>query len=468
MSYTLPFFPLGTQIYTAGGGPPAAPRLTLNTQLVAGHRRSLPPLLAALATVVHGHMWLLLPPFTDIRGANSAGGADIVQCPSNSGRLYSVVYVDDIAKGFTNEHRMALLDQIPPYALDGPPAAPVVSAVAPTHGPTAGGTPVVITGTGFATATSVDFGATSAPGFVIGGPTSISVNSPAHIFATVDVTVTNPLGTSPTSGADQFTYQDVPTVTSLTPAFGPAAGGTSVVIAGTNFSAVSAVTFGATPAASYVVNSTIQITAVSPAHAGGVVDVTVTTLAGTSALSGADQFTFVAAPTVTKVTPNGNGAVAGGNAVTITGTGFAAPVTVKFGANSATSVVLVSGTSVTCVSPAGSLGTVDVRVTCPGGTSAVVFEDQFSYQAAGSPVINSMAPQTGTHLGGTSVVITGLNFSTVTAVRFDLVNATGFVVNSATQITAMTAAGAAGSGYCDVVNPVNTSARGPGGAWTYT
>jgi outer membrane protein assembly factor BamB len=71
----------------------------------------------------------------------------------------------------------------------------------------------------------------------------------------------------------------VPTVSSVTPNSGPAAGGTSVTIAGSGFTGATAVAFGQTAAASYVLNSDSQITAVSPAEPDGTVDVTVTTTA---------------------------------------------------------------------------------------------------------------------------------------------------------------------------------------------
>ncbi len=84
----------------------------------------------------------------------------------------------------------------------------------------------------------------------------------------------------------------VPTVTSVTPSSGSTAGGTSATIAGTNLTGATAVKFGSTNAASYNVDSAIQITATSPAGSAGAVDVTVTTAGGTSATSGADQFTY--------------------------------------------------------------------------------------------------------------------------------------------------------------------------------
>ena len=70
-----------------------------------------------------------------------------------------------------------------------------------------------------------------------------------------------------------------------------------------------------------MVNDT-TITADSPAGTG-TVDVTVTTPAGTSATSAADQFTYTVAvaPTVTGLSPT-TGSQAGGTLVTITGTEF--------------------------------------------------------------------------------------------------------------------------------------------------
>src|SRR5206468_172260 len=148
--------------------------------------------------------------------------------------------------------------------------------------------------------------------------------------ATVDVRVTTVGGTSATSGADQFTFVAAPTVTSVNPTAGPTAGGTSVTIAGTNFTGATSVKFGATNATSFSVDNASQITATSPADAAATVDVTVTTAGGTSATSGADEFTFVAAPSITSLSPTA-GPSAGGNSVVITGTNLTGATSVKFG-----------------------------------------------------------------------------------------------------------------------------------------
>jgi hypothetical protein len=150
----------------------------------------------------------------------------------------------------------------------------------------------MITGTNFTAEPSVRFGTNSATGVTVNSPTSITATAPAGT-GTVDVTVTTPSGTSPTSEADRFTYEP-PTVTKVEPNRGSPAGGTAVTITGTGFTGATAVKFGATDAKTFTVNSDTSITAVSPKVKGGssTVDVTVTTPAATSPTSTADQFTF--------------------------------------------------------------------------------------------------------------------------------------------------------------------------------
>jgi hypothetical protein len=167
---------------------------------------------------------------------------------------------------------------------------PTVTGVEPNHGPAAGGTSVTITGANLTGASAVRFGSTSATSFKVNSDTSITAVSPAGT-GTVDVTVTTPSGTSATSAADRFSYG--PTVSKLEPNHGSPSGGTTVTIAGTGFTGATAVKFGASNAATFTVTSATSITAVSPKGMGtNTVDVTVTTPAGTSPTSSADQFTY--------------------------------------------------------------------------------------------------------------------------------------------------------------------------------
>lgn len=93
-----------------------------------------------------------------------------------------------------------------------PTIMPVVTAIAPSSGPAAGGSTVLVTGTGFAQATLVSFGPRvggtgGAATFTVVSDTQIvCVSPPGSPSNLVDVTVSSGLGTSPTGNADQFYY----------------------------------------------------------------------------------------------------------------------------------------------------------------------------------------------------------------------------------------------------------------------
>ena len=169
---------------------------------------------------------------------------------------------------------------------------PTVTGVSPTSGPSGGGTTVTISGTNLLGATGVSFGGVAATTVFNNTSTSLLVVSPPHVNGTVDIVVTTQGGSSATSAADHFTYITAPLVSGVSPNSGPVTGATSVTITGTDLNGATAVAFGGTAAASFTVNSATSITAVTPADAAGTVDVVVTTPAGTSIITGADQFTF--------------------------------------------------------------------------------------------------------------------------------------------------------------------------------
>ena len=322
-----------------------------------------------------------------------------------------------------------------------PVSGPVltVSSVAPSSGSTAGGTAVTITGTSFAAGATVTFGASAATNVVVVNATTITATTPAGGAGAVTVTVTDPGGQSG-SLASAFTYIAPPTVSSVAPNSGLAAGGTAVTITGTNFAAGATVNFGSTAATNVTVVNSTTITATTPAGGAGAVTVTVTDPGGQSG-SLASGFTYIAPPTVSSVAPN-SGLAAGGTAVTITGTNFAAGATVTFGAAAATNVVVVNATTITATTPAGGAGAVTVTVTDPGGQSGSLASG-FTYIAP--PTVSSVAPNSGSAAGGTAVTITGTNFAAGATVTFGAAAATNVVVVNATTITATTPAGSAGA-----------------------
>lgn len=102
----------------------------------------------------------------------------------------------------TNEHGTASgTDQV----LATLPDPPTVTSVTPSAGLEAGGASVTIEGAELGRTTAVHFGSTDASSFTVNSGSSITAVSPARA-GVIDVAVTNPGGTSPSSSADLFTY----------------------------------------------------------------------------------------------------------------------------------------------------------------------------------------------------------------------------------------------------------------------
>ncbi|WP_291159924.1 IPT/TIG domain-containing protein, partial [Ensifer sp. SSB1] len=275
----------------------------------------------------------------------------------------------------------------------------------------------------------------------------------------------NPTPIANTPASLTINYLPQPAVTAVSPTSGPTAGGTTVVITGNNLLNATSVAFGGTVATGYTINSNTQITATAPAGTAGTVDITVTSPGGTSATSSFDQYTYVAAPTVTSRSPT-SGPTAGGTTVTITGTGLTGATAVTFGGTAATGFTVNSNTQITATAPAGT-GTVDIRVTNTGGTSATSVSDQYTYVPA--PTVTSTSPIAGPTGGGTTVTITGTGFAAANptgAVKFGATTAT-YTINSNTQITATAPANSAGTYDITVTTPGGTSATNANDQYTY-
>lgn len=157
----------------------------------------------------------------------------------------------------------------------------------------------------------------------------------------------------------------------------------------------------------------------------------------------------------------------GGNKVTIVGSGFTGATAVSFGSIAATSFTVESDQEIVALSPAEPVGTVDVSVTAPTGTTPVDPADHFTYSLK-VPIITSVAPDVGPASGGTTVTITGIRFKHVSAVDFGSTPATSYTVNSIKMITAVVPAGA-GTVDVSVTNMSGVSAVGsPVDQFTYT
>jgi len=176
----------------------------------------------------------------------------------------------------------------------GGSGAPTVTKVTPSSGPATGGTSVTITGTGFTGATAVHFGGVSTSSFTVTSSTTITAKAPAETAGVVDVTVTTSVATSVTTTSDHFKF--IPTVTSVTPTSGPAAGGTTVKIFGTGFATgagATTVRFGTALAKSVTCASSTECTVVTPKHAAATVYVFAVVNSVRSPRTSAARFTFL-------------------------------------------------------------------------------------------------------------------------------------------------------------------------------
>jgi len=261
--------------------------------------------------------------------------------------------------------------------------APKVVSASPDSGPFAGGTLVNINGKNLAGTTGVVFGTVASPYVINRSRHRVqAIAPPAGTATEVDIQVTTSAGTSPVVAGDRFTYVSAPTIQSVRPQTGGTTGGDQVTISGAGFADVTAVDFDGENAA-YTVDSPNAISAITPAHAKGTVNVTVTTGDGTSPLGRSDQFTYVLQVPVVSSVVFDVGTTAGGDTVTITGNRFTSPATVYFGATPATDVTVHNAHTITATSPSGS-GTVDVTVDTAAGTSPVNQPvDEFMYSPTG-------------------------------------------------------------------------------------
>jgi len=346
-----------------------------------------------------------------------------------------------------------------------PAGAPVLATIDPVEGPVGGGTPVTITGTGFAAGSTVSIGASAGivPDDIADDGTSLTFTTPANVAGPVTVTVTNDAGTSAPLG---FTYVaapvTAPVLTTLTPDSGPVGGGTPVTITGTGFTPGATVSIGGTAGIvpDDVSDDGTELTFTTPPGAAGDVPVTVTTDGGTSAPL---TFTYEAAPAgapvLTSLTPE-TGPAGGGTPVTITGSGFLPGSTVSVGGTTGIvpDAIGVGGTTLTFTTPPGAAGDAPVTVTNLAGTSAPL---TFTYLAppVGSPVLTAIAPDAGPAAGGTSVTLTGTGFTPGSTITIgDATGIVGTLSPDGTQLTFTTPGGTAGDVPVTVTNATGTSA----------
>ncbi len=342
---------------------------------------------------------------------------------------------------------------------------PTITSISPASGAATGGTLVTITGLNFSGATGVSFDGNPGTSFKVVSATQITVVTPVGFAGDKRVVVANASGVGLSSSL--FTYiagPDAARITAVSPSNGSAAGGTTVTLTGVNFTGATGVTFNGVAATSFTVDSDKQITVTSPAGSVGAISIVVQSPNGSA--SATNIYTYVTppstAPAISSVSPS-SGGTAGGTSITINGQNFTGATGVTIDGVAATALVVNSNTQITVTTPAGTAGAKTVAVTSPLGTGTLL--SGFTYSVLlPAPTITGVAPASGATAGGTSVVITGTNFTGATSVKIGGVSSS-FTVNSITQITVSTYSSTAGAK--DVVVTTPSGSATSVGAFTY-
>ena len=176
------------------------------------------------------------------------------------------------------------------------------------------------------------------------------------------------------------------TVTNISPQLGSILGATPVLINGSGFEPGATVTLDGTATDVTVLGTTV-LTATTPAHGAGIVDVVVTNPGGQSGkLTGGYTYALITPgtrPLIAAITPN-TGTVWGGSFLTITGTGFEPGAIVRLGITALRTYPFGSNsTTLRAQASPQSPDRVDVVVVNPDGQSATLTRG-YTYAALGS------------------------------------------------------------------------------------
>ena len=252
-----------------------------------------------------------------------------------------------------------------------------VASVSPDIGQASGNIDVTLIGAGLdANGLSVEFGGKSAT-ISSQGPGHVVVKNPAHMPGKVDVVAKDGQGNSSTL-KDGFEYLADIALDTVNPNSGKAAGGTKVTLKGKGFNNASRVEFGGIPA-KFTVKSGTEISATTPRHAPGMVDVVVERGEVSAELE--DGFTFTEQMKLFGFSPV-RGSMAGNTYVVIRGRGFMGKMGVTFGSAAGKAVKILDTQTLAVRTPRHKPAAVDVKVTKNGKTRKAA--QQYTYFNPGS------------------------------------------------------------------------------------
>ncbi|MEK7399552.1 MAG: IPT/TIG domain-containing protein, partial [Candidatus Poribacteria bacterium] len=288
----------------------------------------------------------------------------------------------------------------------------VVTKITPNNGKQAGGDIVNLSGSGFLPGAIVTIGGIPATNVGV-TPTLITFTIPPGTEGTKDVVATNPDGQKSIL-RNAYTYNPFPIIDKISPAYGgPLAGGTEIIIEGTNFIQGVTVYIGSERIAKLDSFSTTELRFQTPRSTTvGMKPIRVVNPDGQEAVV-TDGFKYNYPPSILSVEPNA-GALEGGTWVKIKGryfsisdtTGFHITIRVYVGGIQA-GIRFVSEDEITIETPPSAAGVKDIKVENQDGQTDTL-KNAFTYNPA--PIIASITPNNGKVFGETKITIQGSGF----------------------------------------------------------
>lgn len=245
-----------------------------------------------------------------------------------------------------------------------------VLGVTPPRASTAGGDLIAVVGSGFGADTVVRIG--GAPAAQVGAPlpNAITVLVPAGLtVGPADVVVSSALASVTATAAGALRLFAPIEVVEVTPAVGPATGGTDVTIRGSGFVSGARVRIGDVPLANVVVRGDGELTGTTVAGSHGPADVVVESDDTQGVLRGG--FRYEEDFAIIRLEP-GEGSVAGNTYVTVFGRGFDPPAAVGFGPADGVRPVVENGSVIGVRTPPSPTGPVDVEISIAGGSDTLI------------------------------------------------------------------------------------------------
>ncbi len=345
--------------------------------------------------------------------------------------------------------------------------SPNISLISPNSGPITGGTSISISGSGFQAGAIVSLSGLLCQNISVSSNSLITCQTPSSSFGAKTITVVNPDAQS-TSLAASFSYNfgAAPTVSSISPSNGPATGGTSLSIQGSNLYVGISVTVGGLNCTNVNIISSNSLTCVSPANGFGAKSIVLTNIdAQTVSIANAFSYNSGMPPSVFFSIPS-SGLSVGGTSISISGSGFLNGATVSIGGLSCRNISVVSASLITCQTPAGNYGAKSIIVINPDAQSATL-ANGFSYIAGLAPVILSVSPSTGSATGSTPLSISGSNFLAGALITVGGTLCSSISVVSSTSVTCTTQGGSYGAKSVIVTN-VDSQSFTLANSFTYT